>query len=72
MVRLSGWPVSGGPGLVWLHLVCGCEGGWMCCQILRNTLETSYGREMNIHFTGNISAVSMLVAPSKHLWRRAV
>ncbi len=20
----------GGPGLVWLHVVCGCEAGWMC------------------------------------------
>ncbi len=23
----------GGPGLVWLHVVCGCEAGWMYCQI---------------------------------------
>ncbi len=22
---------SGGPGLVWLHVVCGCEAGWMYC-----------------------------------------
>ncbi len=42
--QLSGWLVSddlggkdagrGGPGLVWLHMVCGCEAGWMYCQIL--------------------------------------
>ncbi len=24
----------GGPGLVWLHVVCSCEAGWMYCQIL--------------------------------------
>ncbi len=44
--QLSGWPVSddlggedagcGGPGLVWLHVVCGCEVGWMYCQIIWN------------------------------------
>ena len=37
--RLSAWLVSdnlrgedagcGGPRLVWLHVVCGCEAGWM-------------------------------------------
>ncbi len=42
--QLSGWLVSddlggedagcGGPELVWLHVVCGCEVGWMYCQIL--------------------------------------
>ncbi len=42
--QLSGWLVSddlggedagcGCPGLVWLHVVCGCEDGWMYCQIL--------------------------------------
>jgi hypothetical protein len=42
--QLSGWLVSdnpageeaecGGSGLVWLHVVCGCEVGWMYCQIL--------------------------------------
>ncbi len=47
--QLSGWLVSddlggedagcGGPGLVWLHVVCGCEAGWMYCQILRNAFE---------------------------------
>ncbi len=25
---------SGGPGLVWLHVVCSCEAGWTYCQIL--------------------------------------
>ncbi len=44
--QLSGWLISddlggedagcGGPGLVWLHVVCGCEAGWMYCQILWN------------------------------------
>ncbi len=44
--QLSGWLVSddlggkdagcGGPGLVWLHVVCGCEAGWLYCQILWN------------------------------------
>ncbi len=44
--QLSGWLVSdnlggedagcGGPGLVWLHVVCSCEAGWMYCQILWN------------------------------------
>ena len=42
--QLSGWLVSddtageeagsGGPGLLWLHTVCGCEAGWTYCQIL--------------------------------------
>ncbi len=44
--QLSGWLVSddlrgedagcGGPGLVWLHVVYGCEADWMYCQILWN------------------------------------
>ncbi len=29
----------GGPGLVWIHVVCGCEAGWMYCQILWNALK---------------------------------
>ncbi len=39
--QLSGWLDSeyfggedagcGGPGMVWLHMVCGCEAGWMYC-----------------------------------------
>ncbi len=58
--QLSGWLVShdlgggdagcGGPGLVWLHMVCGCEAGWMYCQILWNTFG-----QMNIQFMGNSS-----------------
>ncbi len=40
--QLSVWLVSddledagcGGPGLVWLHVVCGSEASWMYCQIL--------------------------------------
>ncbi len=27
----------GSTGLVWLYVVCGCEAGWMYCQILWNT-----------------------------------
>ncbi len=44
--QLSGWLVSDGlgdedagcrgPGLMWLHVVCGCEAGWMYWQILWN------------------------------------
>ncbi len=58
----------GGPGLVWLHVVCGCEAGWMYCQILWNALETAYGREMNIQLmgksSGGHSAVNMPIACS--------
>ncbi len=42
--QLTGWLFSddlggedagcGGPGLVWLHMVCGCEPGLIYCQIL--------------------------------------
>ncbi len=49
--QLSGWLVSddlggedagyGGPGLVWLHVVCGCEAGWMYCKILWNAFGDS-------------------------------
>ena len=28
----------GGPGLAWLHVVCGCEAGWMYCQVLQNDI----------------------------------
>ena len=31
----------GGHGLVWLHVVCGCEAGWMYCQILWNAFGDS-------------------------------
>ena len=49
--QLSGWLVSddlageeagcGGPGLAWLHVICGCEAGWMYCQILWNGVGVS-------------------------------
>lgn len=41
----------GGPGLVWLHAVCGCE----AAKFSKMTLETVYGREMTIQFRGNSS-----------------
>ncbi len=44
--QLSRWLVSddlggedagcGGPGLAWLHVVSGCEAGWIYCQIIWN------------------------------------
>ncbi len=37
----------GGPGLVWLHVVCGCEAGWMNCQIQKNIIFISH--EMTGH-----------------------
>ncbi len=47
--QLSGWLVSddlggedagcGGPGLVWLHVVCDCEAGWVYCQITLHRRE---------------------------------
>ncbi len=49
---LSGWLVSddlrgedagcGGPGLVWLHVVCGCEAGWMYSEILWNAFGDGF------------------------------
>ncbi len=49
--QLSGWLVSddlggedagcGDPGLVWLHVDCGCEAGWMYWQILWNAFGDS-------------------------------
>ncbi len=58
--QLFGWLVSdnlggedagcGGPGLVWLHVVCDCEAGFS-----EMPLETDYGREMSIQFMGNSS-----------------
>ncbi len=49
--QLSGWLVSddlggedagcGAPGLGLLHVVCGCEAGWMYCQILWNAFGDS-------------------------------
>ncbi len=51
-----------GPGLVWLHMVCGCEAGWMS---LPNSLKRLwrriwYGREMNIQFTDYSSSWATL------------
>ncbi len=57
--QLSGWLVSddlggedagcGGPGLVWLHMVCGCEAGWMYCQILWNAFGERLSPELYLH-----------------------
>ncbi len=87
--QLSVWLVSddlggedagcGGPGLVWLHVVCGCEVG-CTAKFCETHLETAYGREMNIHFTGNISGGHscsqhvkyMLPQNLRHLWHCAV
>ncbi len=77
--QLSGWLVSDdlggedadveGPGLVWLHLwsafvrPIGCT-----AKFSEMPLETVYGREINIQFTGNSSgghpAVTMTIARS--------
>ncbi len=69
----------GGPGLVWLHVVCGYETSWMFCQILWISLETAYGRVTNIQFTGNSSgghscqnANCTLPQNLQHLWHCAV
>ncbi len=76
--QLSGWLVSdylggedagcGGPELVWLHVVCGCEPVGCTAKFSKTPLERAYGREINIHFTGNslvdIPAVSMPIARS--------
>ncbi len=67
-----------GPGLVWLHMICGCEVG--CTANFSETpLETAYGREMNIQFTGNSSgghscqnANCTLPQNLRHLWHCAV
>ncbi len=87
--QLSGWLVSddlggedagcGGPGLVWLHVVCGCEASWMY-KFSETPLETAYGREMNIQFMGNSSgghscsqhANCTLPQNLRHLWHCAV
>lgn len=48
---------GGGPGLVWLHTVCGCAAGWIYFQILRNAFETVYGR-WTFNSRADIPAVS--------------
>ncbi len=83
--QLSGWLVSddlrgevagcGGPGLVWLHVVYGCT-----AKLSETPLETAYGREMNIQFTGNSSgghscsqhANCVLPQNLRRLWHCAV
>ena len=54
----AGW---GGPGLTWLHVVCGCEAGWTYCQILENDIMVQYG--MNITFSGNSSEIPAVIMP---------
>ncbi len=63
--QLSGWLVSDdlggedagseGSGLVWLHVVCGYEAVGCTAKLSEMPLETAYGREFNIQFTGNSS-----------------
>ena len=90
IAQLSGWLVSddlggedagcGGPGLVWLHVVCGCEPVGCTAKFSETPLETAYGREMNIQFTGNSSgghscsrhANRTLPQNLRHLWHCAV
>ncbi len=86
--QLSGWLVSddrggedagcGGPGLVWLHVVCDGEAGRM--EFSEMPLETAYGRTINIQLTGNSSgghscsqhANCTLPQNLWHLWHCAV
>ncbi len=87
----SGWLVSdnlggedagcGGPGLVWLHVVCGCEAGWMYCQ---NSLKRLWRQLMAEKWTFNSRATALLDIPAvstvnctlpqnlQHLWHCAV
>ncbi len=63
----SGWLVSddlggedagcGGPGLVWLHMVCGCEAGRMSCQILWNAFGDGYGMVEKLTFNSRTTAL---------------
>ncbi len=79
--QLSGWLVSddlggedagcGAPGLVWLHMVCGCEAGWMYCQILLNAFGDGlwWRNEHSMHgqqfFRTFLQSACQLHAPSK-------
>ncbi len=90
--QLSGWLVSddfggedvgyGGPGLVWLHVVCGCE-YWMyshpcwMLDVLPNSLKRLWRRLMVEKWTFNsrttalvdiLQSACQLHAPSKLLW----
>ncbi len=86
--QLSGWLVSddlggedagcGGPGLVWLHVVV--RPVECTAKFSETPLETAYGREINIQFTGNSSgghscrqhANCTLPQNLRHLWHCAV
>ncbi len=63
----------GGPGLVWLHVVCGCEAGWMYWMYSETPVETAYGWEMNIQFTAT-ALVDIPAVPQnlRHLWHCVV
>ena len=80
--HLSGWQVAdhpvdeeaecGGPGLAWLHVVCGCEASWTYCQILKNDDgEVAYGREMNIKLSDNSIPIAHALN-FRHLWHCVV
>jgi hypothetical protein len=62
----------GGPGLAWLHMVCGWEAGWMYCQILKNNVGECL-RWRNEHsilwqqlWWTFLQSEWQLLAPSKH------
>ncbi len=69
--QLSGWLVSddlggedagcGGPGLMWLHMVCGCEAGWM---YLPKSLTRLWRRLMVDKWTFNSRATALVDIPA--------
>ncbi len=69
--QLSEWLVSddlggedagcGGPRLVWLHVVCGCEAGCMYCQILWNAFGDGF---MVDKWTFNSRATALVDIPA--------
>ncbi len=69
--QLSVWLISddlgdkdagcGGPGLVWLHVVCGCEAGWMYCQ---NSLKCLWRRLMVEKWTFDSWATALVDLPA--------